>query len=79
MKKTLAFFLMLSLWLTALSQTLQLEDTILTTRERWRDTCFALINKDATQIPSGYLVDYSLGNIDKDFDGVGNNNTQSCE
>lgn len=67
--------MMLSFTFTVFAQTLQIEDTINITRERWRDTCFGLINKDATQIPNGYLVDYSLAVIDKDFDGVGNNDT----
>lgn len=31
------------------------------TAQRWRDTCFALLNLTSTQIPSGYLLDYSLG------------------
>ena len=43
---------------------LQLEDTIYSNTTRWRDTCFGLINKTATNIPSGYLIDYSLAGFD---------------
>jgi hypothetical protein len=75
MKKSILCMMMLSFTFTVLAQTLQIEDTINITRERWRDTCFGLINKGTTQIPSGYLVDYSLGIIDKDFDGAGSNDT----
>jgi hypothetical protein len=53
-----------------------LEDTTVMTRTRWRDTCFGLINKNTTNIPSGYLIDYSLAEIDAaKWDGVGTNDT----
>ncbi|HMG67592.1 MAG TPA: hypothetical protein VK588_07900 [Chitinophagaceae bacterium] len=42
------------------TNTIQVEDTNLISSQRWRDTCFGLIDKSATQIPSGYLIDYSL-------------------
>lgn len=48
-----------------------IEDTSLITGDRWRDTCFGLIDKSTSLIASGYLIDYSLAGIDKDFNGVG--------
>lgn len=55
---------------------LQIEDTINITKDRWRDTCFGLIDKSALQIPSGYLLDYSLADFPAgDLDGVGTNDT----
>ncbi|MDZ4792943.1 MAG: hypothetical protein SGI83_01565 [Bacteroidota bacterium] len=60
---------------SASAQILQIEDTSLITRDRWRDTCFGLINKSVSQIPTGYLIDYSLSGITKDFDGVSGNDT----
>lgn len=75
MRKFISALLMLYAMYSASAQPLQLEDTLNVTRERWRDTCFGLIDKSAAQIPSGYLIDYSLSGINKDFDGVGNNDT----
>ncbi len=40
--------------------TLQIQDSSTMTAQRFRDTCFALLNLSASQIPSGYLLDYSL-------------------
>ncbi|HEY2722410.1 MAG TPA: hypothetical protein VGI82_11830, partial [Chitinophagaceae bacterium] len=74
MRKILVSGLLLLLTPSVWAQ-LQIEDTLLVTSQRWRDTCFGLINKDPTQIASGYLIDYSLAGIDKDFDGVGTNDT----
>ena len=73
MRRSIAFLLSLLFVSTSWAQTLQIEDTLLVTSQRWRDTCFGLTNKDATQIPSGYLIDYFLASIDKDFDGTGAN------
>jgi hypothetical protein len=50
MKKIFAFFVLLASDYTALAQTLQLEDTILVTRDRWRDTCFGLIDISSSLI-----------------------------
>ncbi|WP_301920752.1 hypothetical protein [Ferruginibacter sp.] len=50
---------------------MQLKDTNLITSQRWRDTCFSLLDKSATQIPSGYLIDYSLAPLnDSSFNGA---------
>lgn len=57
------------------SSQITIEDTSVITRDRWRDTCFGLINTNTTLIPSGYLIDYSLTGIDKDFDGIGSGDT----
>lgn len=55
---------------------LQLEDTSLITYERWRDTCFGLINKNTTEISSGYLLDYSLAAFESTtYDGIGTDDT----
>jgi pimeloyl-ACP methyl ester carboxylesterase len=75
MKKIFVFFVLLTSTYITMAQTLQLEDTILVTRDRWRDTCFGLINKSSSLIPSGYLLDYSLTGFSEDFDGVGSNDT----
>lgn len=63
MRKFITVLLMLYAVYSASGQTLKLEDTLNVTRDRWRDTCFGLINKSAAQIPSGYLIDYSLAGI----------------
>jgi hypothetical protein len=42
------------------TNTLQLEDSNYITRQRWRDTCFGLLDKSVSLIPTGYLLDYSL-------------------
>jgi len=63
MKKKLLFclpFLLISIISFSQTNTLQLEDSNYITRSRWRDTCFGLLDKSTTQIPSGYLLDYSL-------------------
>jgi hypothetical protein len=53
------------------TNTITVEDTNLITTKRWRDTCFGLIDKSASQIPSGYLMDYSLvGLNDSSFNGI---------
>lgn len=39
-------------------------DTIHSSTARWQDTCFGLLNLSASQIPSGYLLDYSLTPFD---------------
>lgn len=79
MKKLIISVLVLVNSLLCFSQTntLQLEDTNLITSQRWRDTCFALLDKCATQIPSGYLIDYSLAPLnDNSFNGANiKNNT----
>ena len=74
MKQLFTFWACLFLACSSFSQ-ITIEDTSLITRDRWRDTCFGLINKSASLIPSGYLIDYSLAGIDKDFDGVNINDT----
>lgn len=75
MKKVLLLLFALSLINTVFSQTntIQVEDTNLITPQRWRDTCFGLLNKTGIWIPSGYLLDYSL--VDSTFKGLGTNDT----
>lgn len=75
MKKILLTLLLLLIINSGFSQTntIQVEDTNLITPQRWRDTCFGLINKSGTLIPSGYLLDYSL--VDSTFKGLDANDT----
>ncbi len=40
--------------------TFLIQDSTPLTINRWRDTCFGLLDKSAVQIPSGILLDYSL-------------------
>jgi hypothetical protein len=56
MRKFITTLLMLCTAYSASAQPLQLEDTLNITKDRWRDTCFGLIDKSASQIPSGYLI-----------------------
>ena len=42
------------------SNTLQVLDSSTMTAQRYRDTCFGLLNLSSSQIPSGYLLDYSM-------------------
>ncbi len=77
MKKQLFIILILLNSLITFSQTntITVEDTNLITMQRWRDTCFGLIDKSASQIPSGYLADYSLvGMNDSTFNGLYSSN-----
>ncbi|HVZ95346.1 MAG TPA: T9SS type A sorting domain-containing protein [Chitinophagaceae bacterium] len=82
MKKQLLLILLLVNCLISFSQTntITLEDTNLITTQRWRDTCFGLIDKSAAQIPSGYLMDYSLVSLnDSSFNGSYNSNDTIAE
>ena len=48
------------------------------TRQRWRDTCFALLNLSSSQIPSGFLIDYSLNPFnDSNFNSLINTNVDT--
>jgi hypothetical protein len=61
--KSILFMLLLSAGLQvciAQSPTLTFQDTINTTPQRWRDTCFGLLDLSSSQIPSGFLLDYSM-------------------
>jgi len=82
MKKYLIFILLSLNYLISFSQTntITLEDTNLVTTQRWRDTCFGLIDKSASQIPSGYLMDYSLVSLnDSSFNGLYSSNDTIAE
>ena len=72
MKKILLTWIAIMQIISAAFAQIQLEDTLRVTPERWRDTCFGLINRSALQIPSGYLLDYSMAAFESgDFDGLG--------
>ena len=75
MKKFLLTQFLLLLFLNGFTQTntIQVQDTMHGTAQSWRDTCFGLINKSGTLIPSGYLLDYSL--VDSTFKGFNPNDT----
>ena len=60
MRKFITFLMLLCVTHLAFAQTLQLEDTINITRERWRDTCFGLIDKSSSLIPSGMFRNYAM-------------------
>ncbi|MGE7778254.1 T9SS type A sorting domain-containing protein [Chitinophaga sp. NPDC101104] len=48
------------------------EDTVNSSRTAFRDQSFGLLNLTASQIPSGYLLDYSLADFPSEkYDGVG--------
>lgn len=48
------------------------EDTTYSNRIAFRDQCFGLLNLTASQVPSGFLLEYSLADFSSDkFDGVG--------
>jgi hypothetical protein len=49
---------------------IEVEDLSTNSREAWQDTCFGLIDKSVNQIPSGYLIDYSLAPFESSlYDG----------
>jgi len=82
MKKALLIILLSLNYLISFSQTntITVEDTNLITTQRWRDTCFGLIDKSAAQIPNGYLIDYSLVSLnDSSFNGLYSSNDTIAE
>jgi len=74
-KKTtvaVALLLLLSNAIEAQTIGVQTVDTINYTGTRWRDTSFGLLNLQSSQIPSGYLIDYSMAGFN---DSLFNSNT----
>jgi hypothetical protein len=58
------------------TNTLQVEDSSLSNPQSWRDTCFGLLDRSAAQIPTGYLLDYSMASFaDTLFSGTGKTDT----
>ena len=48
------------------------------TAQRWRDTCFALLNLTSSQVPTGYLLDYSLAAFnDSNYNSLISSNTDT--
>lgn len=75
MKRLFTAFLLILCFTSGFAQ-LQIEDTLNVTSDRWRDTCFGLIDKSVSQIPNGYLLDYSMADFETGkLDGVGTNDT----
>lgn len=72
MKKNLLIVVVLLTTNYCIAQnTLEIRDTGNITRERWRDS---LLRMDKSQIPTGFLLEYSMFGLESTkYDGVGNN------
>lgn len=72
MKKLLLIVIsLLSAFITEAQNTLEVIDSGYITRELWRDSLFRM---DMNQVPSGFLLEYSMFGFDSDkYDGIGNN------
>jgi hypothetical protein len=56
------------------------QDTIKCTTLRWQDTCFSLLNLSSSQIPSGYLLDYSLATFnDSSYNSLSSSNIDTLK
>lgn len=77
MKKILLFMFAIVVTFISYAQNIQLEDSALLTRERWRDSIFRM---DKSVIPTGFLYDYSMFGFESSkWDGTGNDDDTAKE
>ena len=76
MKRLLFFSILLFSVFNSIAQnTPEVIDTGNITRERWRDS---LLRMDMSQVPTGFLLEYSLSGFESGkYDGIGNNDYTS--